>query len=65
MDPSATVTACDTTLLWQSIMSQEGLEEKGLFSEAYQALDSAKAVKEFNSNTPLMKADFSFEQKRF
>lgn len=32
--------------IWQSIVAQEGLEEPGLLSEAYQALVIALAVKE-------------------
>lgn len=50
---------------WQSIMPQEGLEESGSFSDAYQALVSAKAVKALYSNKPLTGADFSYEQKCF
>lgn len=39
------VVAPHATLLWQSIMLQESLEESGLFSEAYQALVSARLSK--------------------
>lgn len=40
-----------TTPRWQGIMSQEGLEESSLFSEAYQALVAVQAVKESLSQT--------------
>lgn len=50
------------TLPWQNSMPQEGVEESGLFSEAYQALVSARLSKN-HSNKPLTRTDLPFEQK--